>query len=158
MNIKQAVRWSRCQKPSSFHKQVRHMRWDELWVLVGRKLNMSQDCVLTVHLHPGLCKNRSGQQGKGSNCPLLLCPCEAPSGVLCPGLGSPAQERHGLLEWFRRRTMKMVRGLEHLSYEERLWELVHLGEEKVPGRHHWGLSVFKRNLQERWGGTLYQGV
>jgi len=38
-----------------------------------------------------------------------------------------------LLEWVQRRTTKTIKGLEHLSYEDRMWELGLFNLEKAQG-------------------------
>jgi len=45
--------------------------------------------------HPGVHTEECGQQVEGGSPSPLLCPGEAPSGVVCPLLGSPLQERWG---------------------------------------------------------------
>jgi len=42
---------------------------------------------------------------------------------LCPVLGSPVQNDRNLLERVQRRATKIIKGLEHLSYKERLSDL-----------------------------------
>jgi len=49
--------------------------------------------------------------------------CSALVRPLHPALEPSAQERRGPVEWVQRRAMKMVRGLEHHSCEDRLREL-----------------------------------
>ena len=60
----------------------------------------------------------------------------------CIQLGSP--QHSDLLEQVQRKAMKMIRGMEHLSYEERLRELELFSLEKR--RPYCGLSVLKGGL------------
>jgi len=83
-------------------------------------------CSSKCQWYPGLQQKKGGQQAQRGDCPSLLCP-HAPSGVLRPGLGPPYAKDVELLQRVQRRAMKMIRGLEHLPYEDRPGELVQPG-------------------------------
>ena len=51
----------------------------------------------------------------------------------------------------------MIRGLEHLSHDERLKELGLFGEEKALERLHCDLPILERSLQAGGGMNFYTG-
>ena len=68
-----------------------------------------------VQRYPGMRWEEHGQQVEGGGPPPLLCPGEAAAGVL----GSPVPERRSYWRGPAEAT-KVVRGLEHLPYNEGL--------------------------------------
>jgi len=60
---------------------------------------------------------------KGGDSAPLLCSGETLPGVLCPALEPSAQDRHRPVGAGPEEATKMIRGLEHLSCEEKLREL-----------------------------------
>jgi len=98
----------------------------DLGVLVDEKLDMSHQCVLAAqkanHI-PGCIKRSMASRSREVILPLHSA-LVRPHLESCIQLCSPQHKKDTeLLERVQRRTTKMVRGLEHLSYEERLSKL-----------------------------------
>ncbi|PKU27025.1 hypothetical protein llap_22671 [Limosa lapponica baueri] len=100
-------------------------------MLVDEKLNMTWQCVLAAQEANCIlgCIKRS-VASRSREVMLPLCSGETPPGVLHPALGPQHKKDRDLLEQVQRRATKMIRGLEHLSYEDNLRVLGLLSLEK----------------------------
>jgi len=111
--------------------------------------------------YPRLHQKQHGQEVEGGDSAPLLCTALVrPPLESCVQLWSP-QHRKGMdfLEQVQRRATKMIRGLEHVSCEERLRELGLFGLEK---RWLWGdlIAVFEhfKGAYEKGGDKLFSRV
>ncbi|GAB0185391.1 hypothetical protein GRJ2_001004400 [Grus japonensis] len=88
-----------------------------LGVLVDKKLNMSRQCVLAAQKANSVA-SRSRDVILPLYSTLVRPPCSTASSS-----GGPSTDRHGAVGASPEEAMKLIRGLEHPSYEDRLREL-----------------------------------
>ncbi|PKU42453.1 rna-directed dna polymerase from mobile element jockey-like [Limosa lapponica baueri] len=133
----------------------------DLGVLMDERLNMSWQCALAAQkANCILCCIKRSMASRSREVILPPCSGETPPGILQAALESSTQEGHGPV-WtgpVEGHKNGQRAGAPLLQGQAERAGVVQPGEEKALGRPYGSLPVLKRGLQERWGGTLFEGM
>ncbi|GAB0204300.1 mitochondrial enolase superfamily member 1 [Grus japonensis] len=165
-DLDRLARWA-CANRMNFNKakcKVLHMDWGnpkhnyrlggewiesspeekDLGLLVDENLNMSRQCVLAAQKANHILGSiKNSMTSRSREVILSLYPALVrPHLEYCIQLWSPQYKKDmELLEQVQRRAMKIIRGVDHISCEDRLRELGLFNLEKTPGRPSSSLPV-----------------
>jgi len=129
----------------------------DLGLLVDEKLNVTEQCALIAQEASHILGyiKRSVASRSRERIPPLCSTLIRPHLESCIRLWSPQHRKDmDLLERVQRGATRIIRGIEHISYEERLRELGLFSLEKALGRPYSSLPVPEGDLQEGWRGTF----